>query len=282
MLGAVGSNANFLGWVKNQKSQTRFRNGCKEFPAAFFTVRKTQIPKFQIEIPALPALMANTWEIYDLEDNSVVTLDPNDLYIYETSDLRYFVEFRGEVGSGSNICGFYQMKINLPTHGDYWSEVFRLVEFEDTDDWWRLTVSHSSDFDDVMYQAGHEQDFYFKAYFDQPEIVLNKKTIVNGQQTETTTLLNTKERTVLQIPNLIDSVIPAWNRLEKHDTIALNRLFTDETYNLQQVLFTSKELNDCFQIGTLSFEIGNNTFTQSANNLSLSRLGHDGIINDLT
>lgn len=243
-------------FYENPRSKMKFRAGCKEFNWAI-PVDMGESLAFQF--PVRQGLATGyTWQLMDEDDNDLVSLASGSLLYTEDTDGNAWLSYHGDLAYLNELdCGVYSFRVNTPRNVTLaYSEQFRVMNIGERERAYKLTFSHDTDIDGIIYQGGYEQKVWLlDCVFDTPEIVEQTDNATDGDAVEVLTFQSIQRREVLRFPYFPDYWQGVFHRLRKMDNLTIEKLETAQSWDIAEsaLAFTTEEQDVCFKKGVLSF-----------------------------
>lgn len=235
--------------------QQRYCPGCElQFGLLSF---KDQLPAFQFfhplaggraYIPHFRMINAETGEA-SASVNSLALFDGE-----VTGDTQIYTFLGGDVAAdfSDSFCGLYYLEIKRGSTY-YYTDVFRLVDFEVKDNYYRIRAWDDVDSRTAMYQTGFKQDLILEGY--PPKVLTDTEEDINlnGENLESINYLSVKERHTIDFRDVPDYCTPFLESLRGYDNVTIQNLATMVTVTCSEIKYTKRDQGPCLNIGSLSY-----------------------------
>lgn len=271
MIAKVVNPGHIVPVYNNTEWQLHNQCGCKEFDWAIPVASGESL---DIQMPInTGALSGWTWTVFS--DTGGYSPNTTNITTKITADssLAWLIleDYQSLIPAG---CNTYYIKLsNSVTREDFYTERFRVITYSSTKKLYKLTFSHSTDIDGILYQTGYEQKAWLEGcVWDTPNIVNNRETLTDGNAVEQPTFQGVQRRAVLKWPYLPDFWQGVLHRLEMHDSVVLTKVETGENIilNGNNPEFTTEDQDVCFRKGVLSWIESTQVITGCETNYTLA------------
>ena len=103
---------------------------------------------------------------------------------------------------------------------------------------------NDNDTNDILYSQNYKQKAYVDAYFDFPENVVERETVINGNGHELILSSNVKERSVFDFPYLPDFWVHPFANIASHTDKRITVFETDETFEMEEYQFSYSSMEE--------------------------------------
>ncbi len=218
-----------------------------------------EIPKWQLtSTQSIDNALQKSWRLVPTYDSGLTPIGLlGNLITYQhvPAENRYYATYNG--GAVTDICGIYYIEVTIVGKKYYSEDInFQKLNFSKTQ-YFRLTVSNSFDFENVMYSQGYTQSIVLELYQEFPQENETLEVTLNAEGIEKVDFQAVKNRIVYQIPNFPEYWAAIFKRLKSHSSVKLTNLRTNKELVLEEIDFNVADQDDCFKQGLLSFTAGN-------------------------
>lgn len=247
---------NVLPFYARKESKMRYRAGCKEFNWAIPVALGQSLP-FQIPVIADTPPFVFDVVVLDENEEELAIVDTSFLLYSEDEDGNAWLTYKGDNSDLNAMeCGVYSFKLENERGGFAYSEDFRIMNFGQKENAYKLTFSNDTDIDGIIYQGGYEQKLWIlDAIFDTPEVVEATENATDGDAIEVLTFQSVQTRDVLRFPYFPDFWHSVFPRLKMIDNLLIQKLQTSQLFDIADsgLAFTTEEQDMCFKKGVLSW-----------------------------
>lgn len=169
----------------------------------------------------------------------------------ETHNFRRVVRTAG----GSYLTTYYTLFFEVADA----CATYRFTPY-DTDNWSKapnrakITFSHDTDTEAVIYSTGYEQWVYLEAFMDFPEAAVENETQIDGNGQLRILSSNTKERTVFEFPHVPDFWIGVFGYLPFMSTAQISYDELADTNTMEEIEFAYRKQEDgYYSLGRISY-----------------------------